>query len=232
MADYYTLVPALPALAPLHKLQELPCSTLKLEQRLGMLSEPDRAQLECALRLCQRERLGDEALSDADEVQQWQRELAQIADPALRVLVSDYLESRTLVAALRYRQAGQQSGAEFQGFGERLWLIRRNWQQPLFGLEGQFPWLVRAREALESGQARTLELLLLERFWERLRRFEQVQMFSFAAVAAYRLRWALAEYRLRWDGEQAQQSFDQWVVGVLAGMEADTETRQWTGSEA
>lgn len=232
MADYYTLVPALPSLAPLHKLQELPCSTLKLEQRLGMLSEPDRAQLASALRLCQRERLGDETLSDADEVAQWQRELAQITDPELRALISDYLESRTLVAALRYRLAGQQDGQAFKGFGERLWLIRRNWQQPLFGLEGQFPWLTAAREALEAGQARTLEQLLLERFWERLRRFEQRQMFSFAAVAAYRLRWALAEYRLRWDAAAAQNSFDQWVEAVLAPAGAGAEALQWTGSEA
>jgi hypothetical protein len=232
MANYYTLVPALPALAPLNKLQELPCSTLKLEQRLTMLDEHDRAQLECALRLCQRERLGDEALSDADEVQRWRDELAQIEDADLRALISDYLESRTLVAALRYRLAGQQNGHEFEGFSERLWLIQRNWQLPLFGLEGHFPWLARAREALEAGQARALEQMLLERFWERLRRFERAQMFSFAAVAAYRLRWALAEYRLRWDATAAQDSFDQWVTGVLARFGTGAEAPLWTGSEA
>lgn len=71
MADYYTLVPALPALNSLHKLQELPCSTLKLEQRLGMLQTGDREQLDCALRLCQRERVTDAVLADADEVQRW-----------------------------------------------------------------------------------------------------------------------------------------------------------------
>lgn len=231
MADYYTLVPALPALNSLHKLQELPCSTLKLEQRLGMLQSGDREQLDCALRLCQRERVTDAVLADADEVQRWQEELARISDADLRALVSDHLESRTLVAALRYRQSGQEDGQTFVGFGPRLWLIRRNWQLPLFGLEGHFPWLVRAREALESGEARALEQLLLERFWERLRRFERERMFSFAAVAAYRLRWALAEYRLSWDGVAAQDSFDQWVGGVLAGFDAAAD-HQMTGSDA
>lgn len=230
--SYYTLVPALPALAPLARLQELPCSTLKLEQRLSMLDESDRDQLARALHLCQRERIGDEGLSDADEIALWNKELEAITDPRLHEVIADYLESRTLVAALRYRLAGQQDGASFKGFGACVWLIRRDWQQPLFGLERRFPWLVKAREALESGQSRLLEQQLLERFWNRLWRMEQEQVFSFAAVAAYRLRWALAEYRLRWNAEQAQEYFDRWVEGSLASAETLTTELQRTGSEA
>lgn len=231
MGAYYTLIPALPALAPLHKLQELPCSTLKLEQRLGMLSEDERDQLDRALRLCQRERAGDEAFSDTDEIAHWQEELAAIRDPRVTELVSDYLESRTLVAALRYRLAGQSSGAEFKGFGPRVWLIRRNWQQPLFGLERQFPWLVRAREALEAGEGRVLELLLLERFWTRLWRTEQTEHFSFAAIVAYRLRWALSEYRLRWDRAQAADYFERWAEAALDEFSLETAP-DLTGREA
>ncbi|GGB99635.1 hypothetical protein GCM10011352_27290 [Marinobacterium zhoushanense] len=230
--SYYTLVPALPTLAPLAKLQELPCSTLKLEQRLNMLSEADRDQLARALHLCQRERIGDETLSDADEIALWHSELEAIADPALSAVIADYLESRTLVAALRYRLAGQQDGASFKGFGPCVWLIRRDWQLPLFGLERRFPWLIQARDALESGQSRALELLLLERFWSRLWRMEQERAFSFAAVAAYRLRWALAEYRLRWSAEQAQEYFDLWLSGTLQSLELVQNKREWTGSEA
>jgi len=230
--NYYTLVPALPALAPLAKLQELPCSTLKLEQRLGMLGDADREQLARALHLCQRERVGDEALSDADEIALWHSELAAIADPVLTEVIADYLQSRTLVAALRYRLAGQRDGGSFKGFGPCVWLIRRDWQLPLFGLERRFPWLVKAREALEAGESRALEQLLLERFWNRLWRMEQEQAFSFAAVAAYRLRWALAEYRLRWSAEQAQEYFDRWVGSTLQGLELPLTAKRWTGSEA
>ncbi|KEA64965.1 V-type ATP synthase subunit C [Marinobacterium lacunae] len=230
--SYYTLVPALPALVPLARLQELPCSTLKLEQRLTMLNEADRDQLSRALHLCQRERIGDETLSDADEIARWHAELEAIEDPALRDVIAEYLQSRTLVAALRYRLSGQQEGASFKGFGPCVWLIRRDWQQPLFGLERRFPWLVKARDALEARQSCTLELMLLERFWNRLWRLEQEQAFSFAAVAAYRLRWALAEYRLRWSAEQAQTYFDRWVGGTLETVDLQLAGQQWTGSEA
>lgn len=231
MSSYYTLIPSLPALAPLQKLQELPCSTLKLEQRLTMLSDSERDQLERVLRLCQRERAGDEAYSDTDEVNLWQEELAAIKDPVVTELVADYLESRTLVAALRYRLAGQSSGADFKGFGPRVWLIQRNWQQPLFGLERQFPWLIRAREALEAGEGRVLEMLLLERFWTRLWRTEQTEHFSFAAIVAYRLRWALSEYRLRWDQAAATDFFDSWAEAALDQFSLEPDPIS-TGSEA
>ncbi|MBV1788980.1 hypothetical protein KQ940_13055 [Marinobacterium sp. D7] len=230
--SYYTLVPALPTLAPLARLQELPCSTLKLEQRLSMLSEADREQLARALHLCQRERVGDEALSDADEIALWHSELEAISDPTLCAVIAEYLQSRTLVAALRYRLAGQQDGGSFKGFGPCVWLIQRDWQQPLFGLERRFPWLMQAREALEAGRSRALEQMLLERFWTRLWRIEQEQVFSFAAVAAYRLRWALAEYRLRWSGEQAQEYFDRWVGSTLQSLDPGQSEREWAGSEA
>ncbi|TCK04921.1 hypothetical protein [Marinobacterium mangrovicola] len=230
-SSYYTLIPSLPALAPLNKLQELPCSTLKLEQRLTMLNDRDREQLDRALRLCQRERIGDEEYSDTDEVSHWQEELAAIDDPLVTELIADYLESRTLVAALRYRLAGQSSGADFKGFGSRVWLIQRNWQQPLFGLEHQFPWLVRAREALEANEGRVLENLLLERFWTRLWRTEQTQHFSFAAIVAYRLRWALSEYRLRWDQTAAVDYFDRWAEAALDQFSFEPDPIS-TGSEA
>ncbi|WP_027852999.1 hypothetical protein [Marinobacterium litorale] len=232
MADYYTLIPALPWLAPLDRLKELPCSTLKLEQRLSMLTPSDAEQLQRALRLCQRERLGDETLSDSDEIRLWEEELAAIEDPALAEVIADYLQSRTLVAALRYRLAGQQDGSNFKGFGPLVWLIRRNWQQPLLGLERRFPWLSRAKDALEANQSRELEMLLLERLWHRLTRLEQEQGFGFAAVAGYRLRWALAEYRLRWSATSAQEYFDRWVSGALARFDAETGLSMGEGSKA
>ncbi len=231
ISAYYTLIPSLPALAPLAKLQELPCSTLKLEQRFTMLGEKELDQLNRALRLCQRERAGDETYSDTDEVSHWKEELEAINDAKVVELVSDYLESRTLVAALRYRLAGQDSGADFKGFGPRVWLIQRNWQQPLFGLEHQFPWLVRAREALEAGEGRALEMLLLERFWTRLWRTEQTEHFSFVAIVAYRLRWALSEYLLRWDQAAATDYFDRWAEAALDQFSLEPDPIS-TGSEA
>lgn len=228
--DYYTLIPALPWLAPLTRLRELPCSTLKLEQRLTMLSREDQQQLRLALSLCRPERPGDEVLSDADEIASWQQQLARLESEPLRQLIEDHLETRSLMAALRYRRAGLADGRDFKGVGSRAWLVRRHWQQPMFGLERQFPWLEHAHAALEKGDSRALEMMLLEQFWQRLWQVQQLQGFSFAAVAAYRLRWALAEYRLRWDGDEAQNHFDSLVEGALTQFR--DRPAATTGSEA
>lgn len=222
MSSYYTLIPALPALpARLDQLKELPISILQLEQRLSMLDESDRVELALALRLFQRERDGDEALSDQDEVLHWQQELDQIRDRDLRLLLEQHLIWRTLIAAQRYRLAGQTEGTGFQGHGDLVWLIRRHWQESDFALSGRFPWLVDAQSMLKHGQSAELEQRLLAWFWQQLRTLEQCCPFSFTAVAAYRLRWSIAEYRLRWQGEQAQEYFGQLVVGALAGFKQD-----------
>jgi hypothetical protein len=221
-SSYYTLIPALPALpARIDQLKELPISILQLEQRLGMLDEVDQQQLTLALRLFQREREGDEGLSDRDEVQHWQQELARIQDGILKQLLEQHLIWRTLIAAQRYRLAGQSEGKAFQGFGDLVWLIRRHWQVSDFSLAGRFPWLVEAQNMLKEGQSAELEQHLLSWFWQQLRQLEQCYPFSFTAVAAYRLRWSIAEYRLRWQGEKAQEQFNQLVISALAGFKQD-----------
>jgi len=221
-SSYYTLIPALPALpARLDQLKELPISILQLEQRLRMLNEADQQQLALALRLFQRERDGDEGLSDRDEVEHWQRELARINDAEIRELLAQHLIWRTLIAAQRYRLAGQAEGDAFQGYGDLVWLIRRHWQESDFALGGRFPWLTEAQAMLKQGQSARLEEYLLIWFWQQLRELEQNRPFSFAAVAAYRLRWSIAEYRLRWQGEQAREHFGQLVSRVLAGFKQD-----------
>lgn len=217
MSSYYTLIPALPALpAKLDQLKELPISILQLEQRLGMLDEDDRAELAVALRLFH-ERYGDEGLSDRDEVQRWQDELKQIRDASLRELLEQYLTWRTLIAAQRYRLAGQSEGTEFEGQGETVWLIRKHWQESDFALSGRFPWLIESQSMLKQGRNAELEERVMTWFWQRLREMEQSWPFTFTAVAAYRLRWSIVTYRLDWDGADAQAQFNELVAGALAG---------------
>lgn len=222
MSVYYTLIPALPALpVTLERLKELPISVLQLERRLSMLPEQDRDLLGRALRLFQRERTGDEAFSDRDEVLHWERELAAIPYRPLRAVLAENLEWRSLVAAQRYRLAGQQEGDGFQGYGRRTWIIRRDWQQADFGLGRQYPWLVQSMTQLKQGQGVELEQQILSRLWRKLRMLEQSHPFSLVAVAAYRLRWSIAEYRLRWRAEAAQEHFSQLVDRALASVTQD-----------
>lgn len=222
MSVYYTLIPALPALpVSLELLKELPISVLQLEQRLGMLAESDRMLLRRALRLFQRERSGDEAFSDQDEVLHWEQELAAIPYKSLRAVLAENLEWRSVIAAQRYRLAGQQDSSSFRGYGKRTWIIRRDWHQPDFGLGRQYPWLVESLAQLKQGQGVELEQQILDRLWRKLRMLEQSHPFSLIAVAAYRLRWSIAEYRLRWEAEAAQLHFSQLVDRALAGVLKD-----------
>lgn len=213
MALYYTLIPALPALAPFAKLKELPISTLQLEQRLKMLEPAEHAQLAAIVALCAPE-TGTEQ-PDADTVAAWQRQVALIESAPLRQLVAGILFERTVLAALRYRQAGQSDPRSFQGFGEALWVIREHWQEPLMGLEKRCPWLNTAYQQLKTEDSRALEQSWLGTLWDRLRRFEQEQGFCFATVVAYRLRWMIAEYRLRWQHEGAVNRFASLLDSVL-----------------
>ncbi|GAA0791196.1 hypothetical protein [Marinobacterium sediminicola] len=222
MSVYYTLIPALPALpVQLEQLKELPISILQLERRLGMLPEEDRDLLVRALRLFQRERSGDEAFSDRDEVLHWEQELASIPYKSLRAVLAENLEWRSVIAAQRYRLAGQQEGSSFEGYGKHVWMIRRDWQQPDFGLGRQYPWLVESLSQLKQGQGVELEQQILARLWRKLRMLEQSHPFSLIAVAAYRLRWSIAEYRLRWQAKAAQQNFSQLVDRALSGATQD-----------
>lgn len=227
MSVYYTLIPALPALPiKLEQLKELPISVLQLERRLGMLPEEDRELLARALRLFQRERSGDEEFSDRDEVRHWEQELATIPYKPLRGVLAENLEWRSLIAAQRYRLAGQHEGNGFQGYGPRGWIIRRDWQQPDFGLGRKYPWLVESLAQLKKGQGVELEQQILDRLWRKLRMLEQSHPFSLIAVAAYRLRWSIAEYRLRWQAEAAQQHFSQLVDRALSGVLQDVSFDQ------
>ncbi|PSL12680.1 hypothetical protein CLV44_11639 [Marinobacterium halophilum] len=223
MSVYYTLIPALPALpTALEQLKELPISVLQLEQRLSMLSEEDRALLARALRLFQRERSGDEGVSDQDEVRYWEQELDTIPQRPLRGILTENLEWRSLIAAQRYRLAGQHEGNGFQGYGPRIWIIRRDWQQPDFGLGRQYPWLAESLAQLKQGQGVELEQQILARLWRKLHMLEQSHPFTLTAVAAYRLRWSIAEYRLRWQADRAQVHFSQLVDRALAGAGRDS----------
>ncbi|MBA4503399.1 hypothetical protein [Marinobacterium marinum] len=223
MSVYHTLIPALPALpVSLEQLKELPISVLQLERRLGMLPEQDQQLLQRALRLFQRERIGDETCSDRDEVQHWERELAEVALPPLRAVLVENLEWRSLIAAQRYRLAGQYEGTGFQGYGERIWIVRRDWQQPDFGLGRHYPWLTESLTQLKQGRSVALEQQILSRLWCRLHMLEQAHPFSLTAVAAYRLRWSIAEYRLRWQAEAAQQHFSQLVDRALTEVLQDS----------
>lgn len=215
MSLYYTLITALPWLGEFEKLKELPLSTIKLEQRFGMLSDTDREQVALALALYQREPNDQASMSDSDEVKKWQALLDQLTEPAIKQVLTEYLQNRTLMSALRYRKAGLTDPNSFCGIGDMVWLIRRNWQLPMFGLEHRFRWLVTAHQQLEKMDTAALEQQQLALLWQRLEQLEQDQGFALASIIAYRLRWEIACYRLRWKAQGAIDQFEKLLTQSL-----------------
>jgi len=219
---YTTLMLSLPYLGKLFGAKQTPLSRLKLERRLGMLEEQDA-----------------ELLREIEGVIQWshqpmdrtdpamaaaaQRLLERLPSPVLQEIVCFRLEMRTLVAALRRRQAGQAAPRPMPAWGFGRWLghIQRYWAEPGFRLEGVFAWVRDANRLLREADSLGLERLLLETVWGRLGRFAEGHYFDFEAVVLYVLRWNIINRWTTYDGEVAVRRFIELAdggVGEFAAM--------------
>ena len=214
--QYIDLLSSLPYLANPFVHRRPPISAVQLRKRLTMLDFEDRRTVESLSRIFY---WGDLELSDSDEelVRMAQR-LAPGFQPAdLREWLFWRMDFRTLVAALRRRQAGQDApGANtYWGFGNYVRQIERNWGHPSFHLEGRFPWLNEARNLLEADDSYELERLLLSTVWNYYSRQVPDIPFSFSAVWLYLSQWDLVERWCSYNAEQAKIRFDAMVAAGL-----------------
>lgn len=207
MTRYYTLVTALPNLPPLEQCKQLPISRIALDRRLTMLSDEDLLQLQLAEKLYHQSELSLQNLPDKPLILEWQRQLEKIESEALRESISLRLEWQTLLAALRYRQEGRTGPENFHGFGRWTGLIRRNWHDPLFGLETALPFLSKLQPLLNKGQSGELERQLNGFLWKDLMFIERSFQFTLETVICFVLRWGLAEQHIKSDASLALESF-------------------------
>ena len=122
-----------------------------------------------------------------------------------RDLLTWRLEMRTVIAALRRRQRGEDIMAVDHEWGYGRWQahIRKYWREPCFRLEGVYPWLPEAANLISRGDSVALERLVLEVIWNQLQRLEDGHVFDFERVLIYLFRWDLVG---RWtvaDGQTA-----------------------------
>ncbi|WP_150049219.1 DUF2764 family protein [Methylomonas rhizoryzae] len=198
-------------------------SRIQLDRRLALLAQKDAADLQRIEGLLHWSKMqgGD----DADIFEHGRRELDSIRSDFLRDIVAWRLELRTLLSALRRRQAGLQPapGQPFCGFGARLPLIRHNWHKPDFGLGHALPWISQAQQLMAQHQPLALDKLLLQLNWHYYARLNLGHYFDFPAVVLYVLRWDLIHRWATYDGELAVARFDELVEAGLAAVQAELE---------
>jgi hypothetical protein len=210
---YVVLMASLPPLGTLFEAATPPISRIRLESRLGLLEPADRHTLEQIANLIAWSAQPLER-SDAAFVAEAHRFLATNRSPTLRRLVTQRLEMRTIVAALRRRRRGeaQPPAGEIWGFGEWVGLIERHWSAPTFQLDGI--------ELLEKDDLIGFERLQFSVVWAMLNHLGEGHHFDFEALIIYLARWSLVS---RWSGYKAESAVVRFRQLVDAGLGSHRE---------
>lgn len=216
---YAMLVASLPELGDLFGAKSTPISWLRLEQRLRGLSAEDKALLDAILDVLALRQLGMDD-TDAALVLRARALVPRLPTPALRHLVEQQLELRTILAALRRRQRGEPAPPPELVWGHGRWLstIRRNWNEPGLGVERAFPWVREAAAQIESGEAVALESLLMAQLWSLAGwlALAHGHDFDFTAIVLYVLRFLLLERRTAYDADIASRRFRSLIAAGAA----------------
>jgi len=215
-ADRYTmLLASLPHLEPPFMAQKVPISRRQLDKRLEMLADEDREVLDRVENVVHWGRL-PLSLTDTELLARAAEELKHIPNEYLRAIVQTRLELRTVVAALRRRQARKIPHAgESWGWGRFVNHIQRHWNEPAFRLERVYPWIGEAQQRLHESDALGLERLLLMEAWRQLARVDYLHQFDLTAVVVYVMRWNIIERWSRYEAETALQRFNTLVNEAL-----------------
>ncbi len=219
MADqrYYTLVASLPPLPHFSRAERLPINRQRLDERLRLLSDADAAVLASARAVV--EWGAHSAIqTDAEVIRRYEVARSSTADSFLLSALRFRIDLRTVIAALRRRLRGEQSGPCHSTWGAGDWVahIEKYWRHPDFKLEPVFPWLPAARQHLESGHSADLEELLMNLVWDHLGRSAPGREFALDAVIAFVFKWDILERWLSYDGAEARARFSDLGAQVIA----------------
>lgn len=221
---YALLLSSLPVQpASLFMTKILPISRIQLDKRLALLDAQDTedlARIEKLLHWSKMHQADDETI-----VMTGLSDLEKVRSGFLRDIVLWRLEIRTILTALRRKHAGETMlpTEPFYGFGNRLHLIRRNWQKPDFGLGQALPWLKQAQQLLAENQTLALDKLMLDLSWQHFNRLSQGHYFDFPAVVLYVLRWDLIHRWVSYDQDRALLRFNELVCAAMADVSLECE---------
>lgn len=203
---YIMLMASLPSSERLFVAKQPPLSRLRLEKRLSVLRPEDAdllRRIEALLSWSAYDRQSDmkTVISRSKAL------LSALTQPTLQAVVTERMELRTAIAALRLRQGGVAAPAEPWGFGKWTAHIAAHWEDPVFGLGRSMPWLRDVGQLLEKGDPLALERTLLEVTFRQLQRHAANHHFDFEAVVIYVLKWNIFDRWAQADGQAAAQRF-------------------------
>jgi hypothetical protein len=213
---YITLMASLPSIGFLSE-KEPPINRAKLTERMRALAPEDAQTIDELAQIISWRHI-DVGDDDAAFVARAEAAIGAVSNPVLAAAAREQIELRTVLAALRRRHAGEEAPAAGTrwGFGPHVERMRTQWALPDLGVGAIHPWVLAAREKLESGDTVGLERLVLETSWNALDRHAAGHEFDLVAVAFYMLRWSLAERWARYDAEAAQVRFGELLDAALA----------------
>ncbi len=215
--EYVQLMASLPALGPILAAKSPPISALRLIKRLRQMLRPEHMnEMQAAYDVLAWSKF-PLSTNDSDFVNKAKAIVPKIKNTVLRKLVHDRLIQRTVVAALRRREAGQDApvASENWGYGDIVSRIRANWRDPSFGLGPSYKWILALKDKLSSNDSSGAERTLLEASWRQALRLAVNNDFDFDAVVIYVARWNLLDSWTRYDAELAAARFGEMVDEAL-----------------
>jgi len=214
--DYYTLVASLPHLIRFDSATTSPINPERLREYMTMM---DREHFKIVAR-------GAELIA-------WQRQPIRRTDAelfaqyiAIHAMIGEYpfwgilevtLNMRTVMAALRRKHLGLPAPKKGEPWGLGRWVrhIEINWDSPNLGLEYVYPWIPKARELMDKGDALELERFLMAIKWDELDRICGQCYFGFERVLTYLFKWDILQRWISCNVEEAKTRLDEMVAEAI-----------------
>ncbi len=202
--SYYTLIASLPGLPPTFETDRSPISRPRLVERLEMLEE-EHAKLIRKVRdflAWDRETLDR---TDDEFIARYEEVVPPLTNSAVRTVVNDRMNMRTIASAIRRRRAGKGPG---RGVGEFADHVNRHFQDVDFNLGGRFAWIAEFDAAFRAGRLVDAERVLFTEHWSHWSRAAERHHFSFEAVVFYLARWTLVDRWTSHDADRGRERFE------------------------
>ncbi|MAD44467.1 MAG: hypothetical protein CMI02_04350 [Oceanospirillaceae bacterium] len=226
---YLTLLCSLPGFDALFAHRIPPLSRLRLDQRLLLLTDDDRSQLDAVEQILNWSRWPSGS-DNAQALQQIHALLNSLNEPRVKQLTEDILDLHAVQHALHLRHTDKDYSRQppatdwcISRFRSRL---EQHWQDEDLGLGHYFLWLADAAEALKKQQLLAAEKIFFTSIWQHLLRQQPEDAFSFFAVVVYVLKWTLADRWSRTDGQQARQRFQQLLAAHQTAPDGHTSAEE------
>ena len=140
----------------------------------------------------------------------------EIAYPDLKSWLLWRMDVRTIIAALRRRNNGENAPTKSNwGYGRYVQHIQTHWSSPSFKLESRYTFLPEINQHLVSGESYLLEKALLKAIWNFYSTRTPQHLQGFSAVVLYLMRWDLIDHRNLHNAAAGAERFNKLVASCI-----------------